>query len=316
MAQTTADILKAARELEARGERVSVRSVRAALGGGDPGTIGRALKEHRENTAALKEAAAQQPALPDSVTRVLIDWAGNLVADQAATARAELKDTNDDNEDLLAQVEELKGQIATLEAALRTAQHERDTTAGMLTAVQQQVQEQASELAKERARAAELDQQVANQKAQILAADETRQEIVTLRGENQRLIERATTAETALKAAEARAEAAENRERQVEQRARDAENDAAQARIEAAEAKATAKADQQRAADAETRAQQAETRALDAQQQLTAVLTAQTAQQQTGKGKQKSEEPESLNLFTTSEPGTTEPEQKRRRKKS
>ena len=314
MAQTTADILKAARELEAKGERVSVRSVRAALGGGDPGTIGRALKEHRENTAALKEAAAQQPALPDSVTRVLIDWAGNLVADQAATARAELKDTNDDNEDLLAQVEELKGQIATLEATLRTAQHERDTTAGMLTAVQQQVQEQASELAKERARAAELDQQVANQKAQILAAEEIRQEIVALRGENQRLIERASTAETALKAAEARAEAAENKERQVEQRARDAEKEAAQARIEAAEAKATAKADQQKAADAETRAQQAETRAQETQQQLFAAITSArqerpageteteteiTTKRRSRKQKAQVDEGENLQMFTS-----------------
>lgn len=297
MGQTTAEILTAARDLENRGERVSVRSVRAALGGGDPGTIGRALKEYREDAAAKKTATAQQPALPENVTRTLVEWAGNLVADQAAAAREELKGTSDDNEDLLAQVDALKAQIAELENTLAVTQRERDTTQGALAAVQRQVEEQASELAKERARAADLDQQVANQKAQILAAEETRKEIAELRTQNQLLIERATAAETALKAAASRAEAAEKKAEQADQRARDAEQDATAARIEAAEAKAKVSGAEQKAADAETRAQ---TALEDNRQLITALAAAQTQAQ-----KKPAAAIEETPDFATAEPGPT-----------
>lgn len=270
MAQTTAEILQAAEDLAASGERVSVRSVRAKLGGGDPGTIGRVLRERRENAAVIQAAKAQQPALPDVLSRALVDWAGSLVADQARAARADLADTNDDNDALLAQVEELKAQIADLNATITATRQERDTNAGALNAVQKQVEEQAAACAAERARNAELDQRLASQQAQILAAEEVRREIAELRAENQRLIEQAATANAALKAATDRAETAEQKAEQADQRAHVAEQDAAAARAEAAAARATATAAEQTAAAAESRAE----RAQDEARQLLAALTA------------------------------------------
>lgn len=269
MAQTTAEILQAAEDLAASGERVSVRSVRAKLGGGDPGTIGRALRERRENAAVIQAAKAQQPALPDALSRALVDWAGGLVADQAKAARADLADTNDDNDALLALVEELKAQIADLNATITTTRQERDTNAGALEAVHGQIKQISADLAAERAKSAELEQRLAGQQAQILAAQTTEQNNAELRTENKRLIEQAATANAALKAATDRAEAAEQKAEQADQRARTAERDAAAARAEAAAAKATATAAEQAAAAAEGRAE----RAQDEARQLLAALT-------------------------------------------
>ena len=273
MAQTTAEILQAAEELAATGERVSVRSVRARLGGGDPGTIGRALKGYREAAAAHATATAQQPILPDALTRALVDWAGKLVTEQVKTVREELKATSDDNDTYLAQVDALEAKIAELESALAVAQRECAETAGARDAVQKQVETQATELAQERARAAELDQRLTNQTAQIQAAKETRQEIAAVRAENQALIERATAAETALKDAVTRAESAEKKVELAEQRIREAEQAAATARSEAAAATAKADAAERAAETAERTAAAAETRAETAQQHLFAALT-------------------------------------------
>ena len=101
MTRTTDNILAAAAAIEARGERVSVRRVRAELGAGDPSTIARALKTRRESTAATTQAATAAPAIPDNVTRTLTEWAGRLAAELTAATRADLATTSEDYDAIL-----------------------------------------------------------------------------------------------------------------------------------------------------------------------------------------------------------------------
>ena len=269
MAQTTAEILAAAEALESRGERVSVRNVRAELGGGDPGTIGRALKQRRETTAAATKAATVA-ALPDNVTRTLTDWAGRLATELTAAARADLATTSDDYETILAQVDSLQVQIEELNAALATMRQERDTATGALEAVQEHVKTMAADLVAERTKVAELEQRLAGQQAQMLIAEETRRENSDLRSENKRLIEQATASHSAHAAETVRADAAEARATAAEGRARDAEQTAATARAEAAAANARADVADQRTSAAENRAD----RMQDDVRQLLATLAA------------------------------------------
>ena len=125
MTRTTDNILAAAAAIEARGERVSVRRVRAELGAGDPSTIARALKTRRESTAATTQAATAAPAIPDNVTRTLTEWAGRLAAELTAATRADLATTSEDYDAILAQVDDLQEQLTAAQAALAAAQHER-----------------------------------------------------------------------------------------------------------------------------------------------------------------------------------------------
>ena len=175
MAQTTEQILAAASALESRGERVSIRSVRAELGGGDPGTIGRILKQRREGTGTT--TTEKTVSLPDTITRTLNEWAKQLVAAQTENIRVELATAHEDNEALLAQMEALQGQMEALQNELDMMRRERDTTAGALAAVQKQVESQAAELAQERAQAITLREQVAAAKATAAAAEARLDEI-------------------------------------------------------------------------------------------------------------------------------------------
>lgn len=253
MAQTTADIWAAAERLETRGERASVRNVRAELGGGDPGTIGRALKQRPAGQATV----SQQQTVPDAVTRALVDWAAQIATTATASAQAELATTNEDYETVLAQTDDLLRQIDALRAELEAVRKERDTTQGALEAVQRQTSQLAADLAAERARSAELDQRLAGSQAEVLLAKETMQEHETLRADNTRLIDQAATAKAALEAATTRAVAAEARADQADLRAREAAQEAAAAKSAAAAAEATAAAAIERVAAAEARAERA-----------------------------------------------------------
>lgn len=247
MAQTTTEILNAAAALAARGERVSVRNVRAELGGGDPGTIGRALKQRREDTAAAKADAAQNPTLPDAVSRSLTEWAGRLAAELTATTRDELATTSEDYEVILAESDDLKARIEALTEELATARQEHSATAGELRAVREQAEQLAADLAAERTKAADLEQRLAAQQARILNAEKIERENAELRTENKTLIERAATASAALEAETARANQAEQRTAQAEERARAADERAAKATADAAASSAKADAAEQRA---------------------------------------------------------------------
>lgn len=177
MAQTTEQILAAAAALESRGERVSIRSVRAELGGGDPATIGRVLKQRREGAVEPERPVL---ALPNTLTRALAEWAGEMAAGKVESIRAELETAHNDNETLLAQVEELQAQMNTQAEQLAAEQKAHDITKGELRALRDALDKAGQEnkhliaecaTAKEQAKAAEQRANAAETRAERATDD-------------------------------------------------------------------------------------------------------------------------------------------------
>lgn len=209
---TQEEIVKAAEALEARGERASVRKVRAELGGGDPGTIARALKARRENDGAVPQE--QMPDVPEGVLRVLAGWACQVATVAAAEASAALATAGEDNEAILGQVDDLQKQLVALQAELEATKNNAASMSGQLKAALDAAEQAVKERDEARAKADGLGKQLVAMEAKIAAADAVKAEIDALRGENKELIARAATAEASLKAALDAAGQAEDRARQ------------------------------------------------------------------------------------------------------
>ena len=209
---TQEEIVQAAEALEARGERASVRKVRAELGGGDPGTIARALKARREGDGAVPQE--QMPDVPEGVLRVLTGWACQVATVAAAEASAALATVGEDNEAILGQIDDLQKELAALQAELEATKSEAASMSGQLKAALDAAEQAVKERDEARAKADGLGKQLVAMETKIAAADAAKAEIDALRGENKELIARAATAEASLKAALDAAERAEGRAKQ------------------------------------------------------------------------------------------------------
>ena len=258
---TQEEIVKAAEALEARGERASVRKVRAELGGGDPGTIARALKARRENDGAVPQE--QMPDVPEGVLRVLAGWACQVATVAAAEASAALATAGEDNEAILGQVDDLQKQLAALQTELEAAKNEAASVSGQLKAALDAAEQAARERDEARAQADSQGKRLVAFEAKVAAADAIKSEIDALRAENKELIARAATAEASLKAHQ-------DATRQAEERAKQFAGEAADARERAGKAFAEMMA-------AKTLADELKTRLVGAEAQASKTVKAKTA---------------------------------------
>lgn len=258
---TNTEIWAAADALEARGERASIRKVRAELGDrGNPGTIGKALRERP--TAPLM--LAPPPTIPEAVTKALTDWIGQTTKESANKALEALEGTKEDYDSVLMQVEELTAQVAAIQAEKEAAEKALNTAAGELGEVRKHVAVLTAERDEARNRVTELERSLADMESQIAAANTIRADMARLQKEYERLIALESTARTECAAESKRAEKAEEREAAAVKRAEDAQKRVEDERAKASAAEAKTLAAEEKAADAERRTKDAEQRAKDA----------------------------------------------------
>lgn len=134
---TQEQVNAAANALRAAGNKPTVRAVRKELGDvGSQATVMRMLGVWKANQVQVPEAPLE---LPAPLQRVLVDYLGQLVAQEKQELSAELAEQQQVNTDLGMENERLLSQVAALEAELAACQSERDLLAG-------RVQQQESDL--------------------------------------------------------------------------------------------------------------------------------------------------------------------------
>ena len=262
-----------------RGDRPTLRGVRAELGSGSMGTIQKHLAAWQGTRRQIVTSAAT---LPTEIQRVIL----SEIEREVDTARAELegdlaatkgdRDTlADDNEAQTEQIEQQAARLAEIEASSQQQ-------AGRIAQLETDLAARADEIKRERDEAANARQALAKAELRLEALPKIEAEAERLRAALETSQARATAAEqqaavtaSELKAAERRAAEAETREqtatarateaaqqttsaRQAEQQARIAEQ-AVQARIEAAarELEQAQKAVAEARAEAKTAGEQA-----------------------------------------------------------
>jgi len=177
-------VAAAAAKINARGERVTLRSVRAELGEGSLTTIQRHLADWQGSENRRKEVKAEGVELPVSIARAILAEIEAARAEVENELRGQLADVIADRDALIAEIERLREENE--EAKAKTAKAE-----GMAEALQEQIKQS------EKARQAEADR--ANTQQRIAEAGAARleaaaRELDNLKASNKEAREEAKTA--------------------------------------------------------------------------------------------------------------------------
>jgi len=265
--------------IAARGDRPTLRGVRAELGTGSMGTIQKHLAAWQGQRRQIVTSAAT---LPTEIQRVILSEIEREVGAARAELEGDLAATRgdrdalaDDNEQQTEQIEQQTARLVEIEAICQQQ-------VGRIRQLESDLITRADEIKRERDESANARQALAKSELRLEALPRLEADAERLRGALETAQGRATAAEqqaavtaSELKAAERRATEAEEREqatlvraadaekqsahaRQAEQQARIAEQ-AAQARLEAAarEIEQARKAAQEARAEAKTAGEQA-----------------------------------------------------------
>jgi len=146
-------VAAAAAKINARGERVTLRSVRAELGEGSLTTIQRHLADWQGSENRKKEVKAEGVELPASIARAILAEIEAARAEVENELRGQLADVIADRDALIAEIERLREENE--EAKAKTAKAE-----GMAEALKEQIKQS------EKARQAEADPQTLSSASQ------------------------------------------------------------------------------------------------------------------------------------------------------
>jgi len=127
-------VAAAAAKINARGERVTLRSVRAELGEGSLTTIQRHLADWQGSENRKKEVKAEGVELPASIARAILAEIEAARAEVENELRGQLADVIADRDALIAEIERLREENE--EAKAKTAKAE-----GMAEALKEQIKQ-------------------------------------------------------------------------------------------------------------------------------------------------------------------------------
>ena len=127
---TQDDVAAAVQSLTARGERVTIRAVRAELGTGSLGTIQRHMLQVQPS------AQGGSAELSADVLRALAQEVQRVTADAVATLRAQLQTADIDRQALAHELERITDELATSRAAQADAERALAVTQATLAGVQ------------------------------------------------------------------------------------------------------------------------------------------------------------------------------------
>ncbi len=136
---TEQQVFAAVDALKARGERPTIRAVRAELGTGSMGTIQRIMSQSRSDDGAGVGAVAgddEPPELSREVLRALSREVQRAADDAAAALRERLQTAEIDRAALAVEVDRLLSELADAVAARDTAQRDLAVTRATLEGVQ------------------------------------------------------------------------------------------------------------------------------------------------------------------------------------
>jgi len=174
---TSEAVAEAVTKIEAEGGRVSVRSVRASLGGGSPNQINSLLKPYRTAKANRLKTISIDARLSKAIT----EFVEKAVAEATAELESQLREAEQDNELLANEVRELGEGNATLKSKLDAADKINNQHEGSI----RQLKNQVTTLEESHANTAELQRDLAVALAMREATDakasKLEEEIATIR---------------------------------------------------------------------------------------------------------------------------------------
>lgn len=155
----TYDVVVAAIEhLQARGERVSVRSIRAYLGAGSLSTIAKHLQIWRETQP---QATGTVISIPPAVQQALMSFVMQEYTTRLAAVQSELADREQLNQELLSENDGLQSRVDELESTATQSRDEMANLRGQFERMSVELAEREADLGKARAVNAESDLKLA-----------------------------------------------------------------------------------------------------------------------------------------------------------
>lgn len=187
MAITTEQIFAVADELDASGQNPTLSAVRKSLGGGSFTTISEAMAEWRARKVA-KETPLREPApamLVERLTEFGAElWAsalelanGRLTAERTALEasrrqlEAEKAEASELADQVIAELEETKARVSTLETVARTAREEADSLRSQLAVA-------SSRATMAEVRVAEIEKRAGDLNAELTRVNQQNTELV------------------------------------------------------------------------------------------------------------------------------------------